>query len=652
MRFRIFAILVCAAWAVLVRARTARGDTRGPDAREPRSRPCCAFAVDMSVDLGAARAPIVLRGVLPKSGLGWHSYLPDGELTENNGLVYTRRGGFIDLGHARDNADIAAHLALQLRPLLARGSGVLELGPKGADRRLVVTESVPADELRSTSNRIAVRVAFDLSIWTELVQYYGLSKYRGAGEVYSAFTPDDLYSNLLGAHLGTMALESPEPYDRAMDVALAATLDALGAESSAATLATMYALDGRWWNHDRSWPSPDIAILRVYNIGPRVPPMLAPADVVPPPPDPLVLDVPQTDEHGAPLSRHYRLEIVPHADEMSRFPRDERGATLGEEDIPRLVVAVHRALDAHAASRHPSEFDLPPDVGIRGEVAHYVASVRLLELSGAGGVQDRKGGHFDGVGGGRLGLVHGDTRGGDFSLVNLDVGYAPVRGVIAATSIFRADALWFCHDPDTGSLRAPVLSALGPCAPGEWFGVGGSIAEAVHDGDSGRTALRPISLAGILNPLRNGQSASYDVVRLLLRMEGEVEHVWTVQEGPRTVPRAGGSLSFLARTPSLRLETRAAGGYRYDLARARDGVVESDVAVAYNLLLSRGVNGGAHQRSDAWGLFQVGLEGSYSYWVHPSNAFPEIAAPFVSTEHPETLQVLLTARLGFEAFAF
>ena len=75
--------------------------------------------------------------------------------------------------------------------------------------------------------------------------------------------------------------------------------------------------------------------------------------------------------------------------------------------------------------------------------------------------------------------------------MRFDVNHTPERGLIGAFALFRSDAVYFCHDPETHALRAPLISLLGPCAAGEWLGLGGSIGEAFHDGRTGRTALRP-----------------------------------------------------------------------------------------------------------------------------------------------------------------
>src|SRR5882724_5538795 len=146
-------------------------DPQGPDVHSPRGRPCCALAADMTIHLASTHVPVVIRGVISTRGVGRHSYLTDGELTENNGLVYTRRGGFIDTAHTRDNADSAAFLALKLRPLLARGHGRLEFGSKGGERGVRIKRAVPVKDLVRISDLLAVRITFELSVWTELVQY-------------------------------------------------------------------------------------------------------------------------------------------------------------------------------------------------------------------------------------------------------------------------------------------------------------------------------------------------------------------------------------------------------------------------------------------------------------------------------------------------
>jgi hypothetical protein len=605
----------------------------------------------MVIHLASAHVPVVIRGVISTRGVGRHSYSRDGELTENNGLVYTRRGGFIDTAHTRDNADDAAFLALKLRPLLARGQGRLDFGSKGGERSIRILRSVPLKDLARTSDLLAIRITFDLSVWTELVQYYGLTKFRGAQEVYSAFTVDDLYSNLLGAQLGVAALESSVPYDRAMDIALATAFQNLGAVSQAETRRVLARLAGVWWSPDYAWPASELAIVRQYQAGPTVSPKLAPTGIIGSNGQPVVLDVPQTDASGAQLADFFELALKPKAQDLVRFPKEEQQEpTLAEPDIPRLIDEVHRALDADTARTLSNKTPLT-EAAVRSAVGHYLTGIRLLELSAAGGVHGSRA-KPSGVGGGGLQIVRGDTRGGDFGLMQMAVLHTPSRGLMADLSFFRAEALWFCHDPETNSLHAPLVSLLGPCAPGEWLGLGGSLGEAVHDGGTGRTVLRPISLAAVLNPLANGESPSYDKTRLLVHGGGEVEHVWSSDRGGRTLPRVATGLSFLLRTPAQHWELHGAVGYRLDPGIPKDAVFESDLSFGYNFLLGGTSVPGRYGRLDPWGLASIALDGCYSYWTRPENAYPEVVAPFVSTEHRQTWQLLLAAKLGFESLSF
>ncbi len=629
----------------------ARADPQGPDVHGPRGRPCCALAADMVIHLASTHVPVVIRGVISTRGVGRHSYLTDGELTENNGLVYTRRGGFVDTAHTRDNADTAAFLALKLRPLLACGQGRLDFGSKGGERGIRITKPVPAKDLVRTSDLLAIRITFDLSVWTELVQYYGLTKFRGAQEIYSAFTVDDLYSNLLGAQLGVAALESRVPYDRAMDIALATAFQNLGAVSQAETRRVLARLAGTWWRPDYAWPASEIAIVRQYQTGPTVSPKLASSDIIGTNGQPVVLDVPQTDDSGARLSEFFELELKPKAKDLVRFPKEEQQEpTLTEQDIPRLVDEVHRALDADAA-RTASDKKPTTEAAARGAVGHYLTGIRLMELSAAGGVQRARGKPTAVLGGG-VQMVRGDTRSGDFGLMQLAVLHSESRGLMAGLSFFHSEALWFCHDPETASLHAPLVSLLGPCAPGEWLGLGGSLGEAAHDGGTGRTVLRPISLAAVLNPLANGQSASYDKTRLLLRAGAEVEHIWSSDRGGRTLPRVATGLSFLLRTPAQHWQLHGALAYRLDPGVPADAVFESDLSFGYNFLLGGTSNARHHGRLDPWGLASLALEGCYSYWMRPENAYSEVAAPFVATDRRQTWQLLLAGTLGFEGLSF
>lgn len=605
----------------------------------PRARfSCCAFATKLPLHLGSAHVPLYLDLVATPSALGHHSYSRNGELFEHDGLIYTRHGGFIDLGHLRDNGDLAAFLATRLRPLLERGEGEIALDAKGGGRRVRVIARAPAGALTRTSDLLAQRIAFELSVWTELVQAYGLTKFQGANESYSAFSPEDLYSGLLGTYLGIAALESPLPYDRAFDVSLEVALSRLGGERAPETRRVLWSVAGRWWDPGEAWPSARLTRVRSFDIGPRVHPMLAPPDG-----EPVALEVPQADASGTPLSAYYRLEITPSFEELPRL-RGSAGPVVTADDLPRLVDAAREQLDAFDG--HGSE-----EGAIEDPLGHYLVGLRLFELQGTGAASAAAGA-WGGSGGGSVTIVRADTRGGDFSLLPFEVLHSSERGLVVALALLRTEALYFCRDPDRHAVGPPLVSMLGPCTPHEWLGVGGSLAEALHDGATGRTAVRPISVAAVINPLANGQAPSYDALRLLVRPEAAVEHVWTADSGGTTIPRAGGTLSLQVRTLGMHLEARGAAGYHLDPLEPRDASFESNVRLRYYFLAGGSTVAPSVERIEPWGVASLGVEGSYAYWARPEHAYPEIAAPFVSALVPTSWQLLATATLGFEDLTF
>lgn len=642
MRRRILGVVGVAACVLFGLEGDARADAVAPGLRPPRDRLCCALATHMPLHLGASHVPISLGQIGSVAVLGRHSYTGWARGEEGNGLVYTRNGGFLDMGHTRDYADLTAYYYVRLKPLLAKGSGAIEIHPLLATRKIVVDKAVPPERLDETAVIVARKAAFEMSIWTEVVQFYGRGKMRGAEEVYSAFTPDDLYSNLFGTMLGAQAVTSDQPYDDAMTALLKANLERLGAVSSAEGERTLYGLVPEWWHRDEPWPSAEIAVKRAFGIGPVVSPVLAE------PGTPAGLEVPDHDRTGEPLADYFHAEFVPEPESLPFFAQ-HGVTTVTSADLPKIVAEAHATndrLDGHVAQQLPPESGTP--------LTHFQNGIRLVELGGSGGLQaTTEPNHARGTGGGELTAVLGDTRGGDFHTLRLGVGNTDKRGVVASAAVFQADVVYFCHDPETGKLRAPLVSLLGPCAPGEILGFGGSVGEALHDGKTGRTALRPISAYGVINVLGNGQSRSYDRRRVLLRAGGALEHFWSVQDHADFVPRIGANAIAMARSAGGSFEARGITAYRIDPANTDDAAIESAASLRWYFLLGeKEALPGYVDGADPWGVGSLGVTTGISYWTRPLHAFPDAMAPWVAADHRVTFQALLTLTLGFEGLAF
>jgi len=170
--------------------------------------------------------------------LGRHGY--QFSLSEKNGIVYTCRGGHIDLAHLRIAADWTAYLTgKSYRHLM--GSDTQFSYKLAVDRsRHYVELSYPSDwSQRSEQERAAAaeevaaalgpQLAFNLTTWHEILTWFGF-KCMGLPTAFSsAFSWEDSFSNLLGTHLAARALRDTErSFDEAMTVALTEELEKLG----------------------------------------------------------------------------------------------------------------------------------------------------------------------------------------------------------------------------------------------------------------------------------------------------------------------------------------------------------------------------------------------------------------------------------------
>ena len=252
-------------------------------------RPCCAFGQDLKARVGPVPVPFFEQAnVFGPDDLGPHGY-DKGTLTrEHNGLVYTCRGGFIDIAHVRDNADRTIFLTMQIVRALP-GSATIEFPEEGTLRR-VLLRPVPA-ELLTRHGRWTVAAAIaswanlQLSTWHEVVTWYGWQSIKGIDERLSAFSPEDIYSNALGINLAAGIIHnretgSREQYEQSMTSWLAEALRRLGAVPKAQARLAMTAVDGLWWDSSKRVPDWDLVTRRDLHITSPLAPWLV-ADAVP-----------------------------------------------------------------------------------------------------------------------------------------------------------------------------------------------------------------------------------------------------------------------------------------------------------------------------------------------------------------------------------
>ena len=353
-----------------------------PDVPEPQSlRPCCIFGNDVGVQVGRMKVPgYEVQNVLDISELGTHQYnkgtvalQPRGGerliSDEASGVLYTCRGGFIDIAHVRDNADRTFYLVSQIARLAASG-GTIPITGEGAERRIVIKPLDPhlvhAYGLREVATTLAEWVDFQASIWHEITTWFGWSS-TAFSERPSAFSPEDLYSNLVGVKItGAIVRRHAAPselaYNRAVTALLKDALTKLGPLPQEASRRAFEYVDGIWWDSTKRVPDNQLVRHRNFNIGPKLYPWklvdAQPSDTLVAARKefdqacqgdwtPLGLSVP--DRIGdVPFREMATLEISPGALLVKNgFPFPNAGSKMVTQgDFPAIIATIVRAANA------------------------------------------------------------------------------------------------------------------------------------------------------------------------------------------------------------------------------------------------------------------------------------------------------------------
>ncbi|MCR9065160.1 MAG: DUF4056 domain-containing protein [Cytophagales bacterium] len=264
-------------------------------------RTCCSFGVELKL----AGVPFKkYSDISSVEKLGEHKYL--GNPAENNGIIYTLKGGFIDIGHLRDQADWTAYLYSVINSNIGK-TVQLELGHEGGTKILDFT--VPVRFSQEDRIRMAGNIAYDLSIWHEIATFYGASTVPLIPERYSAFSMEDAYSNMLGVQLGMAALHSPEPFEKAMTDLIFDKLKELKAvKHQYETAAAMELVKEDWWTDSYKLPSRNVLIKREFAVENHLTPWLVndfTEEII----EPEVISLDVSTENGEALDKFYRLSI-------------------------------------------------------------------------------------------------------------------------------------------------------------------------------------------------------------------------------------------------------------------------------------------------------------------------------------------------------
>ena len=296
-------------------------------------RTCCSFGVDVKV---AGMPFIKYTEVTSPELIGDHKYL--GNKAENNGIIYTQKGGFIDMGHLRDIADFTAFLYLYIQKEREKGIFSLKLGNEGGMKTL--NFNVPENLTDEDVVHLAGKIAYDLSVWHEISTSYGASFIPLVPERYSSFSVEDAYSNLLGVHLAMQSILSDGEYESEMTQNVKATLEKLQAvHNRESTIDAMNAVKDIWWSGKAKLPSRKVLIKRQFDVYDCVFPMLVNAETAQTS-DQNKVCVPLESSEKMPLNNYYSLRIkanfkIPVQKVFGSHVKEKN--TITQLDFPALI---------------------------------------------------------------------------------------------------------------------------------------------------------------------------------------------------------------------------------------------------------------------------------------------------------------------------
>ena len=457
--------------------------------KQPKLRPCCAFGHTLRTTVSGTAVPVKLDNILYPHRLGLHSYENKGLQQEMNGLIYTCRGGVIDLAHIRDYADWTAYLYERILQALPRGA-VIQLPNEAATRSLVIRRpvlSLDDAETQELALLLARRIAFQLSVWHEIVTWYDHRSVELFSERLSSFSPEDLFSNALGTQIGAEALRSGKPYNEAVDEALTQAVQSLAPLYNKQTKRTLNMVDGVWWDRSKTMPDMTMVMRRNLDVGDTIVPWVLP-DAFSPyckgrGEEPARIAIPVVGPGELNLTDLYELRFVVDTEEVPKFiVPDKENGWIGEEDFPELIGTIRIEVknlfgplgdsptisleEGTGLSSKAGEFDPEHPCGLadkdcsltRNEEVHgiHIGKVRVA------------GGSFPGMVFGAT-LAEGATIGGLFNVLTMNtaVDFTDGSFTLHAKAI-ESPVLFFCSvEAEDGSGRTEVGLSLRQSLRGE-----------------------------------------------------------------------------------------------------------------------------------------------------------------------------------------
>lgn len=188
-------------------------------------------------------------------------YKYDGNPDERDGLIYTCKGGFIDMGHLREAVDRTKYLFEITYQNVKRGQR--EFSFQAIEPAMYqVNLDYPAvwDQLEPAHKEILAReISIDLGqyfaqtsmIWHEIITWFGYSSMAVFSENISSFSWEDSYSDFLGTYIAAKALRDKDhDFEKTVTRLMHEELLNLDAQASKITQEAINKINGKWYKHD------------------------------------------------------------------------------------------------------------------------------------------------------------------------------------------------------------------------------------------------------------------------------------------------------------------------------------------------------------------------------------------------------------------
>jgi hypothetical protein len=191
--------------------------------------------------------------------LGRHGYKPN--WSETNGLVYTCKGGHIDIGHSRKAIDWTAFLAAKTFKQIMKNETDFSFRlyePSLYTVRITYPQNwqnLSQADKENIANDVSIKLgqyfAFSATTWHEIITWFGFKSKGFEPEHPSAFTWEETFSNLFGVHVATLALQDAQhTFNEAVTFVLIEELQKLDVQSGHISKRASKSVRGKWFTGD------------------------------------------------------------------------------------------------------------------------------------------------------------------------------------------------------------------------------------------------------------------------------------------------------------------------------------------------------------------------------------------------------------------